>query len=464
MGETLYEAGRDPYRYVILAVYLYISLLVGLAINPLTPIAATSKKIYAVGGGKINLSTSTLLFANSALSLPAVAFADRVGVKVTAILGTLLLSLGFTIRTLINTDLNYIFWGQIVAGIGCPFITCVQAKVLSAWLAIKHRPLWTALTTLSPGIGIMIGFGMPILFVQTGDTLDYDQQRQGMFWYLFTEAVLAIVGFLAAAFLWKTTQKFIPADDRDPDRERLDELDFDYLEGREKFFHEIELEIYGIFTQVKACLSRRDIRNLLALSGPGFGLSLAISSTTTGILSCFKYSEIFGPLVSWGVVLFGLGGSLFYSLGAISSPKQARNLFPILGMSAITSALLAIFLMYGASILWIVLVAAAIGLFSFMLNLLVSEELLRRVPSTLLTTATSLSNMSSQLFAAIAIYLSGFVLSSEDEVSGSLTVIVFALLWSLLFFYAFTIPQTQPVQALTPRSPAIKSQPQPIDN
>jgi MFS family permease len=136
-----YEQGGDPYRFVIVAIFVFSSMLAGMAFNPLTPIASTAILIFKIGGDTIGLTTSICQVATVVLSLPAVAFAGKFGPKFSAIIGTLLISIGFSLRILINESIFFVLIGQVLAGFGGPFINNIQSIVINQWFNKKERDL-----------------------------------------------------------------------------------------------------------------------------------------------------------------------------------------------------------------------------------------------------------------------------------------------------------------------------------
>ena len=180
---------------------------------------------------------------------------------------------------------------------------------------------------------------------------------------------------------------------------------------------------------------------MFVLNGVGFGLVTTVGATITGVLGCFSYPEYYGPMLSVGVILAGLIGSIFYSVKFLSLRHQGRNIFVIVGTTTVFSFLLAICTIYHTGFLVIMGVGMVFGIFSLSLSVVVMEEIIRRIHSKLLITATILNVIFAQLFSAILIYFAGFLLEAGNELYGSYIMMALSAMFTLLFFYCFLAEQ-----------------------
>ena len=112
-------------------------MTVGLARNPLTPIILTCMKLYDLNGSWLMLSTSISFLATVLMSIPALQISRMAGVKVTVITGALLITLGFSLRILVNEGVKFVLIGQAIAGLGCPLVITPQAKIIETWFSSK---------------------------------------------------------------------------------------------------------------------------------------------------------------------------------------------------------------------------------------------------------------------------------------------------------------------------------------
>ena len=129
------------------------------------------------------------------------------------------------------------------------------------------------MTNLAPTFGNMLGFIIPLVFVSTQETIDYDQQRGNMFINLLFQACFSLLMFLLTVVLWRTSIRFIdytPAAVRgDQPKPEPVNLFYDRDEGR----------IDTTYSQIVYILKRADIRPLVIIYSVTVGLVMTISST-----------------------------------------------------------------------------------------------------------------------------------------------------------------------------------------
>jgi MFS family permease len=424
--------GKHPMRHAIILVYMYVIMLSGMANNPLTPIATTTMKVYGLKGEQVALTTSVCQIANILFSFPSIWVANSWGVKSAMILGSFFIAAGFAVRTLINDGIIWVIIGQFIAGCGGPFISSVQAKVVTEWFDKTDRGIWIALSSLAPPLGVMIGFVLPLFFISSDTNTTIDTQKTNMKWYLTSAAIIGLVGFVLVILFWRASE---PLEEG--------EQNADDIKSRETFIinDPNEGNITQTLAQVKKCFGRGSIRSMFVVYGIGFGMVTTVGSLITGILGCFNYPEVFGPLISVAVIVSGLGGSLVYSVKYMKERHQGRNIFIIVGFSTIFIFFINILGMFQSSIFLIILAAVLFGIFALNLNILVMEEIIRRIHGKLLVTATIINGMTAQLFSAIIIYVSGFFIEQGNEYNGAVILTAYGGIFVLLFFYCFLAEQ-----------------------
>ena len=99
-------------------------------------------------------------------TFPAAYIIDTYGTRVGIGLGCLLGMIGVSLRMLINKGFYWVIFGQIVAGIGRPFILNCQAKISANWFSAKTRGGVTQLLTLVLNVSLIIGLLIPGIFFE----------------------------------------------------------------------------------------------------------------------------------------------------------------------------------------------------------------------------------------------------------------------------------------------------------
>lgn len=98
---------------------------------------------------------------------PASYVIDTYGTRIGILIGSLLAILGVSLRMLVNHSFVWVIVGQVIAGIGRPFILNCQAKISANWFSSSSRGGITQLLTLVLNVSLIIGFFIPT-FVFSG--------------------------------------------------------------------------------------------------------------------------------------------------------------------------------------------------------------------------------------------------------------------------------------------------------
>lgn len=109
----------------------------------------------------VNLGSLLFALMHPIFTFPASYVIDTYGTRAGITVGSILALLGVGLRMLVNQDFFFVIIGQIVAGIGRPFILNCQAKVSTNWFSAQKRGGITQLLTLLLNISIIIGVLIP---------------------------------------------------------------------------------------------------------------------------------------------------------------------------------------------------------------------------------------------------------------------------------------------------------------
>ena len=122
-----------PKRFLIVALFGMSQLLTSCLINTLTPIAKSLQVIY--DQEPIVVNSGALLFAlmYPIFTFPAAYVIDTYGTRAGIAVGSLLCLVGTGTRMLVNDSFAWVIVGQVIAGVGRPFILNCQAKISANW-------------------------------------------------------------------------------------------------------------------------------------------------------------------------------------------------------------------------------------------------------------------------------------------------------------------------------------------
>ena len=108
--------------------------------NTINPIASDVATVYDESPIVVNLSGLLFILMHPLFTFPAAYIIDSKGIKAGIIVGSTLGILGISIRLFVN---SFGFWtiilGQVIAGMGRPFILNCQAKISATWFRAENR-------------------------------------------------------------------------------------------------------------------------------------------------------------------------------------------------------------------------------------------------------------------------------------------------------------------------------------
>ena len=163
------------YRWVVLAVVMFINLTLQILWISYAPIITAAAKLYNVSDTQIAaLAVTSWLIAYLVLSIPASWAIDTYGIYVTIGLGAVLMAVFGVLR---GFAVNYtqVFW--ITAGIAVaqPFLLNSWTKFAAHWFPPKDRATIVGVVTLSNLIGIALGEALPPILLDGGMSIQTQQ-------------------------------------------------------------------------------------------------------------------------------------------------------------------------------------------------------------------------------------------------------------------------------------------------
>lgn len=114
-------------------------------------------------------------------TFPASYVIDTYGTRVGIAVGSILALLGIGLRMLVNQAFAWVIVGQLIAGIGRPFILNCQAKISANWFSSTTRGGVTQLLTLVLNVSLIIGILIPGLVFKSykPETMDPQNIEEG---------------------------------------------------------------------------------------------------------------------------------------------------------------------------------------------------------------------------------------------------------------------------------------------
>lgn len=186
--------------------------------NTTVPIANILSSIYGLNPQTVNLSGLLYFLMHPLFTFPAAYVIDRHGTRVAILLGAALSLAGAATRLLINSHFAFVLLGQVVGGIGRPFIINCQAKISSNWYHASKRTAVTSFFALVLNISIILGVILPgLLFAHYRfDPADVAAGRRLAGWLMQLEFYIVLGLLVPNLLLTRDKPPTAPAEQLDP--------------------------------------------------------------------------------------------------------------------------------------------------------------------------------------------------------------------------------------------------------
>jgi len=154
------------YRWVVLAVYMYISALTQLYWLNFAAIDTFVEERFSITASSVMWFTLVFPLVQVLLSMPAGMIIDKKGFKYGVGIGALFTGV-FAMLRLVNTDsFTILLISQIGIAIGQPFVLNGITKLVVTWFPQKEEATAVGLGSLALLVGMMVGLGATPALVQ----------------------------------------------------------------------------------------------------------------------------------------------------------------------------------------------------------------------------------------------------------------------------------------------------------
>jgi len=166
-----------PYRWVVLAVFMLINVMVQVLWICYAPIATQAAAAYGVKSEDIDLLANLFMIIYLVVSIPASWAIDTYGFKKAVGFGALLMGAFGLLRALFPTNYTMAVVGSVGISVGQPFLMNAFTKFAAIWFPQKHRATITGVIFLAVflgiGLGEVLGPGLVSAFGFAGMQLTY---------------------------------------------------------------------------------------------------------------------------------------------------------------------------------------------------------------------------------------------------------------------------------------------------
>lgn len=320
---TVYRA-----RWLMLALYSLITLVLQLQWLTFAPIAREAQAVYEVGPFAIDLLSLIFMLVFVVVGLPASWLIDRFGIRVGVGLGAVLTGAFGLLKGVGAASYATVVVAQVGLAVAQPLVINAVTKVAAQWFPIGERATAVGIATLAQFLGIIVAMVVtPELVDHTGATPDLGPMLVAY------GVVSAAVSVLVLALL----REHPPTP---PGPERTEE-------------HLVT------WRGMRRIFAQRDMRLVIALFFIGLGVFNAVSTCIDQLCGPKGLDADETGLVGGVMLIAGVVGAAI--LPAISDKLRKRRPFLILAMALATPAIAALTL--AEAFLPLVVASAVLGVF-----------------------------------------------------------------------------------------------------
>jgi MFS family permease len=155
------------YRWVILAVFMFINLTIQMLWIGYAPITGPAAQYYGVSDLQIGFLAMTFMIAFIPLSIPVSWAIDTYGYRKTVGLGAILMAVFGVMRGLVGTNYTLVLISTIGIAIAQPFLLNAWTTVPAKWFNVEFRATAVGLVTLANLVGTALGMVLTPILIES---------------------------------------------------------------------------------------------------------------------------------------------------------------------------------------------------------------------------------------------------------------------------------------------------------
>jgi len=156
-----------PYRWVVLAVFMFINLTIQILWISYAPITGPAAKFYGVSDLQIGWLAMSFMIAFIPLSIPVSWVIDTYGFRLAVSIGAILMGVFGLLRGLAGTSYNTVLLATIGIAAAQPFLLNAWTKVPANWFSIEERATAVGMVTLSNLVGTALGMVLTPVLIES---------------------------------------------------------------------------------------------------------------------------------------------------------------------------------------------------------------------------------------------------------------------------------------------------------
>jgi MFS family permease len=156
-----------PYRWVVLAVFMFINLTIQILWITYAPITGPAAAFYGVSDLQIGLLAMSFMIAFIPLSIPVSWLIDTYGFRLAVSIGAVMMGIFGIARGLAGDNYTLVLLSTIGIAAAQPFLLNAWTKVPANWFSIQERATAVGLVTLSNLVGTALGMLLTPILVES---------------------------------------------------------------------------------------------------------------------------------------------------------------------------------------------------------------------------------------------------------------------------------------------------------
>ncbi len=155
------------YRWVVLAVFMFINLTIQMLWITYAPITGPAAEFYGVTDLQIGMFSMVFMIAFVPLSIPVSWVIDTYGFRVTVGIGAILMGIFGLLRGFAGTNYTLVLWSTVGIAIAQPFLLNAWTTVPAKWFPAETRATMVGLITLANLVGVALGMAITPALTET---------------------------------------------------------------------------------------------------------------------------------------------------------------------------------------------------------------------------------------------------------------------------------------------------------
>ncbi len=155
------------YRWVVLAVFMFVNLTIQILWIAYAPITGPAAKFYNVTDLQIGALAMSFMIAFIPLSIPVSWLIDTYGFRPAVSIGAVLMGVFGLLRGFAGANYSLVLISTIGLAISQPFFLNAWTKVPAKWFSIDERATAVGLVTLSNLVGTGLGMALTPILTET---------------------------------------------------------------------------------------------------------------------------------------------------------------------------------------------------------------------------------------------------------------------------------------------------------